>query len=166
MLPRTEYNENEKKMFTAAYEVWDVVPLRSRTLEISYPWKSNVDITKRYLVNFPLHFLPTHISRLFYFLHYRAYYRLYCITVHYSRLFIFNIILFIFLCTWKCIAIYKNTLVKVRDFNPTTQLWKYNFHFRGQPDQGNILAETCSWLCLINRSCLGPGCTTNTWRSL
>jgi len=148
MLPWAGYRENEKKMFTAACEVWDLVPLNEAlSCVFSFVFSNNA------------------LFSPFYFLHYRVCFRLYFITIHYSRLLIFNIILFIFLCTWKSIAIHNNTLVKVRDFNPTTQLWKYPFHFRDQPDHGNILAETSSWLYLINKGCLGSGCTINTLRT-
>jgi hypothetical protein len=52
------------------------------------------------------------------------------------------------LCT-----LYNNIFVKVQDLKPLTQQWTFSFYFWDQPDDGYILAETCSWLRLINKSC-------------
>jgi hypothetical protein len=47
----------------------------------------------------------------------------------------------------------NNIFVKVQDLKPLKQQWTFSFYFWDQPDDGHILAETCIWLCLINKSC-------------
>jgi len=44
--------------------------------------------------------------------------------------------------------------VKVQVIKPPLHLWTVSFYFCNKPSDGYILAKTCSWLCLINVSCV------------